>query len=247
MSTPVCVSGAILATNPTCTTTTGSSAGNENVYAYVLDQESALGKPTVLGFAQNLTTGALTPLSGTTFNTTLNTYQGYTAGVIPSAIAVDGTTRFVYVTDQNQNVVIGYAIDRLLTGNLTPLNGSPFGTGLYPVSLTIDPRSDYVYTANFNSGSISPFAINQADGNLTTINGGTFTASTQPNCVTIEPALGIFLYVSNYEGASISGGELNANTGAVNSVTDTPFPTAALPSCVTSVANGAHSTEVLTP
>lgn len=247
VSTPVCVAAAIVGSNPTCTGVSGTGgAGVYNVYAYVLDQETSP-NATVLGYAQDMKTGALTPLSGTTFSKPLNTYQGYPAGVVPSAIAVDGTARYVYVTDQEQNQVIGYQIARSNTGNLTALSGSPFGTGQRPVSLTIDPRSLYLYTANYNSSTVSSFTISQGTGNLSTVAGGTFTPATNPTCITIEPALGIFMYVSNYNDASIAGGELSANTGAVNAVADSPFPTSTLPSCIVAVANGAHASSILTP
>lgn len=246
VSSPVCVPSAILAgsASTACNSATGnSSAGFDNVYVYVLDQEITAAKPTILGFAQNQATGTLTPLAGTN----LTTLQGYHAGVLPSAIAVDGTTRFVYVTDEEQNEILGYSIARTTTGDLTPLVGSPFGTGQLPVGITIDPRAQYVYTANFNSSTISSFAIAQATGNLSTVSGSTFTTSTGPTCVTIDPALGQFVYVSNYQDNSISGGQLQANTGVVNAIIDTPFPTGASPTCLTSVANGSHSTQSLTP
>lgn len=246
VSAPVCVQTPLLSgtASTACNNATGNtSAGFDNVYVYVLDQEVATGQPTILGFAQNQATGALTPLAGTS----LTTMQGYHAGVLPSAIAVDGTTRFVYVTDEEQNEVLGYSIARTTTGALTPLTGSPFGTGQLPVSLTIDPRAEYVYTANFNSSSVSAFAIAQGTGNLSTVAGSTFTTSTGPTCVTIDPALGQFVYTSNYQDNSISGGTLQANTGVLSAVVDTPFPTGASPACLTSVANGSHSTQSLTP
>ncbi len=249
LATPVCVPApaAVIAGNSTCSNVTGGGSGVNNIYAYVLDQELTLAKPTVLGYAQNTANGTLTLLSGTAFNPTLNTFQGSSAGVVPSAIAVDGTTRYVYVTDQEQNEVLGYQIARTTTGNLTPLSGSPFNTGAFPLDVRIDPRADYVYTANFNASTVSSFAINQATGNLTTVAGGNFLPATNPTCVTIEPALGQFFYTSDFKNGSISGATLNANTGALTAVADTPFPTAALPSCLTSVANGEHASVVLNP
>ena len=245
VSTPVCVAAPIIASNPTCSGLTGGGSGVDNVYVYVLDQEVTAAKPTILGFAQNMSTGALTPLAGT--NTTANPMQGYAAGVTPTAIAVDGTARFVYVTDQEQNVVLGYSIARATTGDLTPLSGSPFGTGQFPVNLTIDPRAEYEYTANFNSGTVSEFAISQATGNLTAVAGSTFSVKLQPTCVTIEPSLGLFTYVTDFGSGDIAGGELNANTGALNATTDSPYPTSALPACGVAVATGAHAISVLTP
>ena len=246
VSAPVCVATPILSGTATtaCNSAQGSSsAGFNNVYVYLLDQENGTHPATILGFAQNQSTGALTPLAGTN----LGTLQGYPAGVLPSAIAVDGTGRFVYVADQAQNEVLGYQIARSTTGALTPLTGSPFGTGQLPVSITIDPRAQFVYTTNYNSNSISSFAIAQNTGNLSTTAGGNFSTSTGPTCVTIEPALGQFLYTTGYLDNSLSGGLLDTHTGAVNSVIDTPFPTAQLPTCLVAVATGSHSVQSLTP
>ena len=249
VSTPVCVpaSTALVPGNSSCTGLTGGGAGVDNVYVYVLDQELASTHPAILGFAENQATGALTPLAGTTANGTTGVFTGYAAGVQPSDIAVDGTARFVYVTDQEENQLYGYGIARSTTGALTPLSGSPFGTGLFPVNVVVDPRAEYVYTANYNANTISSFVINQSTGNLSTVAGSTFTTGTFPTCITIDPSLGQYLYTSDYAGALISGGDLNANTGAVNAVLDSPFPTTTNPACLTSVSNGPHAVQTLTP
>ncbi|MGI4827971.1 MAG: lactonase family protein [Janthinobacterium lividum] len=245
VGTPACVATPLIAkpASTSCTSATGNATDGNNVYAYIVDQGTTGNAATVLGFAQNMSTGALTPLSGTN----MTTLQGASAGVTPTGIAVDGTTRFVYVTDSAQNEVIGYSIDRGFTGNLTALTGSPFGTGQLPVSLTIDPRSEFLYTANFNSGSISSFAISQSSGNLSAVAGSSFIGGAGLSCVTIEPALGQFLYTSDTTVNLISGGELNTHTGVVSAVQDTPFPTAPLPSCLTSVAAGEHAINLITP
>ena len=223
-----------------------TSAGATNVFVYIVDQEAAP-NATVLGYSQNSSTGALTPLSGTTFNSTLKTYQGYSAGVAPSAIATDPTGRFVYVTDQNANQIYGYAINQS-NGNLTPLVSSPYGTGLFPVSIVIDPRGKYVYATNYNSGSVSSYAIDQASGSLSSIAGNaSFTTGTRPTCVTIEPALGIYLYTSNYLDGTVSAGQLSPNTGSLTGVQDSPFTVSALPACIASVPNGAHSFQLANP
>jgi 6-phosphogluconolactonase len=244
VSAPTCGTAAVIPSNPACTGTGGSS--HENVFVYVVDQEPSP-NATVLGYAQNTSTGTLTPLSGTAFNPTLNTWQGYTAGVTPSAIAVDPTGRFVYVTDKTSNQILGYSIDTSATGNLTALVSSPFGTGLYPVSLTIDPRGKFLYVVNYNSSSVSSFAINVGTGSLSSVAGTSFTTEAQPTCVTIDPALGIYLYTSNYLAGSISAGKLSPNTGALQGVANSPFPVSALPACIVSVPNGEHSIQINNP
>jgi 6-phosphogluconolactonase (cycloisomerase 2 family) len=245
VSPSICSPTPVISTNTACTGATG--AGHQNVFVYIVDQE-APPNATVLGYAQNTSTGALTPLSGTTLSSSLKTWQGYTAGVAPSAIATDPTGRFVYVTDQNANQIYGYSIDSQQSGNLTPLVSSPYGTGLFPVSIIIDPRGKYVYATNFNSGSVSSYAIDQASGSLSSIAGSaSFTTGTRPTCVTIDPALGIYLYTSNYLDGTVSGGQLSPNTGALTGVEASPFIVSSLPACLASVPNGAHSFQLANP
>ena len=244
VSAPTCTTTPVLSSNTAC-----ASGGTPNVFVYVVDAETALAKPTILGFAQNTSTGALTMLSGTSFNTTLGTYQGTTAGVSPSAVAIDPTSKYLYVTDKLQNEIYGYQIASLNTGNLIPLVSSPFATGSYPVAITIEPRGKYVYVANYNSGTVNSYSLNLANGSLggSASTGSGFTTATGPTCVTVEPALGIYLYTSNYLDGSISGGKLNPNTGQLTSVENTPFPTGSFPSCATTVPNGPHATQLIEP
>ena len=241
----ICSPTPVISTNTACTGSSG--AGKQNVFVFVVDQEPSP-NATVLGYAQNTSTGALTPLSGTKFNATLKTWQGYPAGVTPSAIASDPTGRFVYVTDQTANQIYGYTIDNQITGNLTPMVSSPYGTGLFPVQLVIDPRGKYLYVTNFNSGTVSSFAIDQASGSLSGVAAaGSFTTGTRPNCVTIDPALGIYLYTSNYLDSTVSAGQLSPNTGALQTVANSPFTVSSLPACIASVPNGPHSFQLANP
>jgi 6-phosphogluconolactonase (cycloisomerase 2 family) len=244
---PICSPTPVISGNTTCTGTNGSGA--ENVFVYIVDQEASP-NGTVLGYAQNTSTGALTPLTGTSFNSSLSTWYGYKAGVTPSAIAADPTGRYVYVTDQTSNEIIGYTINNgsaQISGNLAPMTSSPFGTGQYPVALVIDPRGKYIYTANFNSSNVSGFAIDPGSGSLSSVATGSFQVGTHPNCLTIDPALGTYIYSSNYLDNSVSAGTLNANTGALNGVPDSPFTVSQLPACIASVPNGPHAFQLANP
>ena len=235
--------------------TIGATAGS--VYVYVVDQEGGLtgaATPYVVGFSQNTSTGALTLLPGSTCSTTAPTVcTGYRAGVLPSAIAIDPTTSYVYVTDKSTNQILGYRITNsssgaTLNGTLTALPTSPFGTGLYPAGITIDPRGKYLLTANYNANSVSSFSINLSDGSLGgTASAGSAQVATGPTCVTIEPALGIYVYTSNSIDNSVSALQISPNTGALSGVPNTPYPSGSLPSCVVSVANGDHANSIVNP
>jgi 6-phosphogluconolactonase len=245
-STPTCAANPTLpvGTTPACIVLGSGSATNngfENYFVYIVDAELASKMPTVLSFVENPANGSLTPTSGTT------TSQGKPTSGVPSAIAIDPTGKYVYVTDETQNEVIGYQIANDTTGNLTALVSSPFATGLYPVAITIEPRGKYVYVANYNSNTVSSYKLNLADGSLSATAGSGFTTTTGPTCVTVEPALGLYLYTSDYLDASISGGQLTPETGQLTAVANSFFPTASQPICLTSVTNGAHAVQAVNP
>ena len=129
-----------------------------NHFVYVLDQEPSP-SATILGFAQSTSTGGLTPLPGTSITTVAGktVATGYAAGVVPSAIAEEPTARFVYVTDQAANQLIGYTVGS--NGSLVPMINGPFSTGLFPANLTIDPRGRLLYVVNYNDNTIQGYAI----------------------------------------------------------------------------------------
>jgi 6-phosphogluconolactonase len=221
-------------------------------FVYVIDQETqANGSPigVALGFSENLSTGALTPVPGTVITTPTGgktVATGYGAGIVPSAIAEDPSARFVYITDQSGNQLYGYLPGT--SGELVPMSNSPFSTGLLPVGVTVDPRGKYLYVANASSSTVSAYAINESTGTPSGSVGSAATATdTNPTCVTIDPALGVYLYTSNNLASDVSAFKLNANTGGLTQVQNTPFPSSGLPTCAVSVANGSHPTQIINP
>ncbi len=260
-SAPTCTATPAVGSNssPNCVILGSNSTTNNGTYqsfVYVVDDETTavpaslgsvttapvtVGPPTILGFVQNPATGGLTPITGT------NSLNGFNAGVSPSAIAIDPTGKYVYVTDKAQNEVYGYSIANTTTGALTGLVSSPFATGQYPLAITIEPRGKYVYVANYNSQTVSSYSLNLANGSLGASAGSNFTTSTGPTCVTVEPALGIYLYTSNYLDSSVSGGQLSPNTGGLAAVATSFFPSAPQPICLVSVTNGAHAIQEVQP
>jgi 6-phosphogluconolactonase (cycloisomerase 2 family) len=217
-------------------------------FVYVLDQEVAP-KATVLGFSQNQSNGALTPTPGTvitTDSTGKTVATGYGAGTTPSALAVDPSSRFVYITDEATNQLYGNIVNN--NGSLTAMTNGPFATGILPVGITIDPRGDFLYVANFSSSTIGAYAIDTATGTPVGSVGSASTAvDTSPTCVTIEPALGIYLYTSNNLASDVSALKLDPHNGGLSHVQNTPFPSSALPTCAVSVANGSHPTQIIVP
>jgi 6-phosphogluconolactonase len=217
-----------------------------NHFVYVLDQEPTT-TPQVLGFSQNTTTGALTPVPGTIISTTTPTVAtGYPAGVVPSAIAEEPTSRFVYVTDQAANQLIGYTVQP--NGSLLPMVNGPFSTGLFPINITIDPQGNLIYIVNYNSSTVQGYAIDTFTGTPSGAVGAFATATgTGPTCVQVDPALGTFLYTSDSLDNTVTGERLNPSTGALQVVQNAPFPGAGSPTCLTIVPNGSHASQIIYP
>ncbi len=200
-------------------------------YLYVADQ----GTHSVYGFAVNYTNGQLTPLAQ---NNTL-------AGVKPSAIVSDPTGRFVYVTDQYQNLILGYNV--LSGGALQSQVNGPFSTDLYPYAMVIDPRGKFLYVTNYNSNDVRAYAINTGTGNPIGVSGGTYLTGTEPTCIALEPAYGRFVYTANFIDNTVSGFKLDPQTGALTQVLNTPFPAGGQPTCIAAAANGTHPVQSITP
>ena len=173
----------------------------------------------------------------------------YQAGVKPSALATDPTSRFVFVIDYASNELIGYTV--LSTNTLSFMLNGPFKTGNEPTSITIDPRGIYMYVTNSLDNTLSSYSIALPTGTPSTIVGSGSTAGnstdTEPVSVTVEPSLGRFVYTANRLGNSISGFKLNADTGALTTTQATPYPTGALPTAVIAVPHGNHATQSITP
>ena len=126
---------------------------------------------------------------------------------------------------------------------------SPYATGLFPVALTIDPRGDFLYAANYGANTVSSYDISPSTGALTGTTGTNVAVGTGPTCLTIEPALGIYLFTSNQIDHTISAEQLDSHTGVLKAVQNTPFQAQNLPTCAIAIANTTygHVTQAVTP
>jgi 6-phosphogluconolactonase (cycloisomerase 2 family) len=218
-----------------------------NHFVYVVEQQTTT-TGLILGFSQNTTTGALTPVSGTTISGTAgnSVVTGFAAGVVPSAIAEEPTSRFIYVTDQAANHLIGFTV--LPAGGLLPMVNGPFATGLFPANLTIDPTGKLIYVVNYNGSTVEGYMIDEATGTASGAVGAFATGTgTGPTCVAVDPALGDFLYTSNSLDNTVTGERLSPNTGGLQGVQNSPFNGSAAPTCLAVVPNGPHATQTIIP
>ncbi len=122
-------------------------------FAYVPNNDS--GGAIVNGVSQytiDPASGVLTPVAS---------HPAVPAGNSPTAVVVDPSSKFAYVTNRNDNTVSMYAIDQT-TGGLSPLGVLPVGNS--PFRIQFDPSGKYLYVVN-ESGPASVFTV-KSDGTL---------------------------------------------------------------------------------
>ncbi len=241
-STPLVVSGA--ESDQMVPTGLAVLANGKGVYATAYDKSSYNPGGTttstthsgwVFGFATS--SGTLTPTAG----------SPYQAGVKPSAVAIDPTNRFVYVTDYASNQLIGYSITD--TTILNYMLSGPFSTGSEPSAVAVDPRGKFLYVSNALSSTVSAYVITQINGipsAAVNVSGSTTNSTmTQPVAIAVDPALGRFVYTANYLDGSISGFRLDPTAGTIKDTQSTPYPSDAQPTALVIVPHGNHAIQAV--
>lgn len=219
--------GYLTATFPSGTATEPIAATVSGRFLY-----SVVGTPgkggtigSIFGYLVNAD-GTTTPLPTPPVNTASN--------ASPSHIAVDPLSKFLYMSDCNNQAIWGFTIDSA-TGALTQIAGSPFlGAGncfnnfnTNSIQLQVDPLGRFLYGLSVSNQIISAYAINAATGALTPVPGSPFTTmGTSAIGITEEPS-GKFIYVS----AISSGGNgivdefsIDQTSGALVRLAGAPFP-----------------------
>jgi 6-phosphogluconolactonase len=151
---------------PTARAAAAEAAG----YVYVNDNAS--GTNTVAGFLRHAD-GSLTPLSGSPF-----AVGGAGTGTITGsqgALQLSSNGRYLLAVDAGSNQISVLGIG--LSGQLSPVHGSPFGSGgATPVSLAVHDRLLYVANNGNTTGGDSDYAGFRLhdDGSLTPLAGSTY-------------------------------------------------------------------------
>ena len=111
---------------------------------------------------------------------------------------------------------------------MTPAKGSPFATGVSPVSLVVHPSGKFAYVACYGSDDISGYAIDATTGALRPLPGSPFAdMGSAPEGVFVAPD-GNFAYVANsqtFHGFPdfIAAYTIDATRGTLTPVTGSPF------------------------
>ena len=115
------------------------------------------------GFSIDSGSGALAPLSGSPYAVAVSTTV-----ISLSAVAVDRSGKFLYVTALNANKVYAYTINST-TGVPTGIANSPFATGGGPAFISIDADGQFLFVGNQSTSNVSVFRITSSSGTLTSI------------------------------------------------------------------------------
>jgi 6-phosphogluconolactonase len=146
-------------------------------------------------------------------------------------LKVDPSGKFLYVANSGSDNISAYAITST-NGSLTPISGSPFGTGMTPVGLSIMASDKFLYVANSGSNNVSAFSLSSSSGVLTRISGSPFAAGTKPSSVAISPS-SKFVYISNASSNNVSEFTVNATTGALTAISGSPVSAGTAPATLT--------------
>ena len=210
-----------------------SAVGN---YVYVIEQDSAT-TANLLGFSANSSTGALTPLAGTTINAGNVVSTGYTIGPSPAGILGDSSGTHLYVTDQTLNQIATYSV-----ANGIPTLVSTVLTEAGPMGMAFDLSGKYLYVVAYSANTIDGFNLNSSGVPVRSTVAGSVQAGTGPTCVTVggapsnaNPTHAIYLYTSNALSNNLTGEQLNPQDGSLNQIQGTPFGGSALPTCAATV------------
>jgi 6-phosphogluconolactonase (cycloisomerase 2 family) len=146
------------------------TASGTNVYVADAANGDVLGYSVSSGILQPLTSGTK---GGNTFP----------AGTQPSALVVDPSGSYAYVTNALDSSVTAYSISG---GALTSLGSFP--TGLQPMAVGIDANlHHFLFTANFLGNSVSGFELNPTNGMLINSQNSPYASNAQPTAVVAIP------------------------------------------------------------
>jgi 6-phosphogluconolactonase len=210
-----------------------------NNFVYVIEQDSAT-VSNLLGFSQNASTGALTPLPGVTINPGNTASTGFVTGGNPSGILEDSTASHLYIADQTLNQLASYSIGT--NGVPTLIPGGTAQTDATPMGMTFDPHGKYLYVVTFGGNTIDGYTLGSSGQPVRSTVSATSAAGTGPTCVTTIGAPtsanathALYLYASNQLSNNITAEQLNQSNGGLEEVQGTPFGGSSLPTCIVSV------------
>jgi 6-phosphogluconolactonase (cycloisomerase 2 family) len=167
-------------------------------YVYVIEQDSTI-TSNLLGFSENASTGALTPLAGVTINAGNVASSGYLSGPDPSGILEDSAGAHLYVTDQTLGQVATYTISNGIPSlaGTTPTDAGPKG-------MAFDLSGKYLYVTAYSANALDGYTLGTGGLPTRSTVAGSVQTGTGPTCVAVSgapsdvnPIHAVYLFTSN--------------------------------------------------
>ncbi len=118
--------------------------------------------------------------------------------VNPGWSIIDNSGKYLYVLNQTTSrtltnitysSITAFYINTSNGNQISELAGSPFPVGSNPKCMVEDPTSQWLYTADHDSGTVTGKAYNNTTGQLAVLSrGSTFSATGQAQCLAISGA-----------------------------------------------------------
>jgi 6-phosphogluconolactonase (cycloisomerase 2 family) len=168
-------------------TSIGGSATGSN-YLFLTDAANNI----LYGYSQTGTCN-LTALNGGTTNLGSSSFFPGTSD--PVYTLLDTSGKYLYVANgspaNTQPTTAASNLDALslLSSNqeLQPILGAPYPVGSGPTCMAEDPSNQYLYTSNYNDGTITGYQLNNSTGELSQLTKGSkFTTVGKASCLAIS-------------------------------------------------------------
>lgn len=186
--------------------------------------------------------GGLTEVPNSPFPLLTSQEAGtFSAAISPTGLTVSNQGNFLYVTEQSNNILVGFAFDGS-SGALSELTSTPIVVGTAPSAVHSPATGNFLYVANAQSNNVSEFTIDSTTGVLTPIAGSPVSAQTGPASIasiTISANSNTtYVYVVNNGANSISGFTLNQVTGVLKPLNPATVSTGSGPVAATIRSDG---------
>jgi 6-phosphogluconolactonase (cycloisomerase 2 family) len=214
----------------------GIAASTTGNYVYVIEQDTAT-SANLLGFSENTSNGALTPLAGVTINAGNTPSTGFATGTSPSGILEDKTGTHLYVTDSVLNQVWEYTV-----ASGIPTFASYAATDAQPMGMSFDLTGNYLYITAYTANALDLYTIGSNGQPARSTVQQSVQTGTGPTCVTVSgapsnanPTHAEYLYTSNALNGTLTGEQVNQQDGSLDQLQGSPYSGSPLPTCTVTV------------
>jgi 6-phosphogluconolactonase (cycloisomerase 2 family) len=184
---------------------------------------------------------SLTEVTGSPFRVlTPQQATTYGAPVVPAGVAVANSGNFLYVTEQSNDIVLGFSFNG--SGVLTPLP-STLTPPLWPVQVGASPSGafsphigNFLYVTTLLANNLYQFKI-ESDGSLTPVVGSPIAAGIGPTIMLSDPN-GKYLLAIGTGSNQVLGYRVNQVTGALTALNPPSVSTGSTPVAATILSNG---------